>query len=285
MIEDNQKYNRISKHQVETIKQKLSEREKSVLLSILRCHFLTTAQIKRLHYKDSVSDTAAMRAANRGAIKLRDLGLIVSLNRRIGGVRAGSGSFVWSITTAGLKVLSKINRSLNVSNRKRIYEPTSNFLTHALAVSEVYLQLTEVARREAIALSDTTFEPDCWRAYSSRSGVATFIKPDLYAVISAEEYEDYYFFEIDNGTESPSRIVKKCMQYIDYYNSGTQQKKTHVFPYVVWIVPDEKRKKSLSEHIRQNISRIEIFLIITIDQLKNLIINGAGSLGTVIQGD
>lgn len=274
MKESKQKYNRISKHQIESIEIQLSERDKAVLLSVFTCRYLTTGQIKRLHYKTSTSDLAAMRAANRGVLKLKDMGLIVSLKRRIGGVRAGSGSYVWSVTAAGLKVLNIIKSVEKAEARKRIFEPSPSFLEHTLAVAEAYIQLNEIARCEAVELVNAELEPKCWRQYTSRSGALAYLKPDLYAVIGNEDYEDHYFFEIDKGTEAPTRIIKKCMQYVGYYNFKKEKRKSEVFPYVVWIVPDVKRKDSLTDYISQSVSLKNIFVIITMDKLKDLVLEG-----------
>jgi len=274
MNEVQQKSKRISDKEIKRIREVLSDTEKEVLHSISECRYLTTKQIKRLYYIQSKSEPANMRRANRSMIKLWDYGLVRPLDRRIGGVRAGSGSYVWQITSAGIKVLLDNEDT----TRKRNREPTSAFLLHTLMVSEVYIGLIKLSRDSIVGIEDIQLEPQCWRTYTSASS-ENYLKPDLYAVITNGEYEDYYFFEIDNGTESPSRVIKKCQQYEKYYTSGYEQTKTHVFPYVIWIVPDQKRKVSLTAHIKEDINLSSIFVIITLEELSTLIISGADALG------
>jgi len=137
-----------------------------------------------------------------------------------------------------------VNLGSDSQPRKRNFEPSPHFVNHTLAVSELNVQLMGMA---GIAVVDVQFEPNCWRTYSGNT-----LKPDLYAVTSDGEYEDSWFFEIDLATEAPSRILSKCEQYQDYYRSGVEQSDYGVFPKVVWIIPDSKRRDSLQGHIRQS---------------------------------
>jgi hypothetical protein len=75
------------------------------------------------------------------------------------------------------------------------------------------------------------------------------LKPDLYAVALSDKYADHCFFEVDRSTEALSRVVDKCWRYVDYYRTGAEQRQNGVFPLVVWVVPDEKRKNTLEQYI------------------------------------
>ena len=83
-----------------------------------------------------------------------------------------------------------------------------------IAVSELSIQLGNI---KSIRVSGMKFEPVCWRNYQNKT-----LKPDLYAITSDGEYEDHWFFEFDLATEAPSRIVSKCEQYQEYYNTGAE---------------------------------------------------------------
>jgi hypothetical protein len=135
-------------------------------------------------------------------------------------------------------------------------------------------------QRENVDLLKAEVEPDCWRSYVGDSGAVVYLKPDLYIVTTADDYEDHWFFEIDLATESPSRIINKCQQYYRYYQSGTEQRNSGVFPLVVWIVLNTKRAESLRCHIADEFKerQTDIFMVITPDQLEKLINNG--SVGT-----
>ncbi|MHB1314112.1 MAG: replication-relaxation family protein [Christensenellales bacterium] len=267
---------RISSRQLETINRQLSERDKTILEAIRKFRYLTTVQIWQLYFNDSVGQIAAHRAANRALAKLSELGLITALQRRIGGVRAGSGSYVWCLGTAGIRLLNQDGASAGAQKRKRHFEPSLRFLEHTLAISETYVQLSLIKDKyKNVELHKVEVEPDCWKPYIGDSGTVIYLKPDLYIVTTVDDYEDHWFFEIDLATESPSRILVKCQQYYRYYQSDAEQRTNDVFPLVVWIASNEKRVRSLRDHIADEFKerQADIFLIITPDQLERLINN------------
>jgi len=261
-----------TKQRLEELTRSLSERDRHVLESLKKCRYLTTLQIAMLYCGQSVNRRSAVRAANRCLTKLKNAGLICALQRRIGGVRAGSGSYVWTLTSGGFRLLCLESGAKKL--RKQFREPSQHFLEHTLIISEAYLQLTQICAAHNMTLSRIQFEPDCWRQYSER-GKAVILKPDLYAVTRGGDYEDCWFLEIDRATETPERVVEKCERYIQYLRSGAEQKQTGIFPYVVWIVPDEKRKNSLTAHIAKTYAHGSIFLVILPDELETLIVGGA----------
>lgn len=270
------KNKRVSTQQLENISRQLSERDKVILNTIRKFRYLTTNQIWQLYFNDSTNQTAARRAANRTLAKLSELGLISALQRRIGGVRAGSGSYVWSLAIAGMRLLDLDDKS-KTSIRKRSFEPSPCFLEHTLAIAETYIQLELIKREHKnINIIKAEVEPNCWRSYLGESGVLTYLKPDLYIETSSGDFEDHWFFEIDLATEAPSRIMLKCRQYYRYYLNGAEQKTNGVFPLVVWIVPDKKRAESLQAHIAEEfkIKRADIFTVITPERLENLVCEG-----------
>ena len=258
--------------QLKKLNHRMFDRDRDILREILKCRYITTAQIRRLHFLDAATPSAGLRAASRALSKLKDYGLIEHLERRIGGVRAGSGSFVWCLQMAGLKILA-LNDNEEIPTRKRFFEPSPQFLTHTLAITETYIRLTEMSGTELI---NSEIEPDCWRNYPSIGGTALTLKPDLYAVTASGEYEDHWFFEIDLATESVPRVLKKCQQYLEYYHNGAEQRRTGIFPIVVWLVPDEKRKSALMYMLTDNFKNTPaIFRIITPDEFETLVRNGS----------
>jgi hypothetical protein len=127
-----------------------------------------------------------------------------------------------------------------------------------------------------MALANVMLEPECWRWYEGANGKKLVLKPDMFAAIQANGYEDCWFIEIDRATETPARVLEKCDRYIHYLRSGAEQKKTGVFPYVVWIVPSEKREASVRAHIAETFAKgPDIFITVTPDKLETLITSGA----------
>ena len=263
---------RITEKRAGEILRGLSERDKDILLSVRQCRYLTTKQIEQLHFTSAANLTAGLTAANRNLNKLKGLGLMGFLNRRIGGAGAGSGSRIWYVTDGGERLLR--TGSDRTRPRRRSFEPSTLFLEHTLAAAECYIQISRRCRGRGMKLVSIQMEPDCWRSYSHR-GILTTLRPDLFAVTNCGDYEDRWFIEIDLDTQAPVVLVEKCRRYHDYYRTGLEQKQHEVFPLVVWIVPDTARKESIITHIREAFKKQPgIFIVITPGELEPLIRQG-----------
>ncbi len=264
---------RVGKNQLEKYSEELTERDREILASLKKCKFLLTGQIQRLHIIDASTQKAARRAAARELRKLKDYGLVATLERRIGGSRAGSGSLIWHLTEAGERFLVMDNPEQYT--RRRYLEPSRMFLKHSLAISECYVQLVEICRRTpGLTLLTADWEPDCWRPYSHH-GNTVQLKPDLFFATKCGEYEDRWFVEIDLATESPTTILRKCERYHDYYKTNLEQRKHGVFPVTMWLVPDKARKEVLRTAISEAYKKsTKMFLVIMPDELEELIVRG-----------
>lgn len=273
---------RTGRREVEVIGKSLSDGDLAILGSVAKHRFLTTNQICRFHFTDKPTKTAALRSANRTLARLRELRLLVNLQRRIGGVRAGSGSFVWTLGITGARILNNGDADGSTSGRYREHEPTTTFLEHHLAVAEVHLVLQTIAAGQAIALSNLQLEPTCWRSYLGLGGEMRWLKPDLAATTTTDDFEDHWFFEIDRGTEPPSRVLRKCQQYRGYQATGIEQRRIGVFPAVVWIVPSSKRVQSLQIYLKEHeVMSDQLFSFITLDQLGDLVVSGPEGKGGI----
>lgn len=263
---------RISKKQLIGIDSRLGERDRGILTAVRTYRYLMTGQVGRLLFTDAANPTAGLRAASRNLKKLKGLGLVDHLSRRIGGVRAGSSSLVWHITHAGERLLGL--HSQRAYPVRRHFEPSAYFLAHTLAVAETAIRLTEVCRGHALEVATLQLEPECWRAYSD-IGVTASLKPDLYIMTVNDEYEDRYFIEVDLGTESPAKVIEKCQKYHAYYRSGLEQEESEMFPLTVWIVPSITRKEKLIRHMREAFDKqAKLFAVITGEELEHLILEG-----------
>ena len=271
-------HRRLSRQQLISLDARLSTRDKDILLAIQRHRYLLSGQVQRLLFTDAANASAALRAANRNLKKLDEFGLIHSLSRRIGGVRAGSSSLVWHTTHAGERLLRLHDHKAYPG--KRFFEPSPYYLAHTLAVAEVSIQLAELCRNGKTRLMALQPEPECWRAYSEH-GAQIALKPDLYAVTVSGEFEDRWFFEVDLDTESPAKVIEKCQRYHQYYRTGLEQKAAGVFPLTVWVVPDTGRRDRLTAAIRTAFDKQpRLFTVITKDELWALVCQG-GEGGTL----
>jgi hypothetical protein len=258
----------ITRKRLKQIAKTLDGRDREMLQSVYRFRCLTTGQLRRLHFRESATLTAATRATNRATARLRKLFLIDCMERRIGGVRAGSSSFVWGLTEAGFRLFETRRKPA----RKRFFEPSAKFTAHTVAVAEIYVRLTEMPDVEVEAVAA---EPECHRQYAGIGGAPVKLKPDLYAVTLWGEYEDHWFFELDLATEAVSRIIRKCKRYLEYYRNGGEQRANGVFPYVAYIVPNEKRKEAVVRRMREELVNTGIFLVVTPGELRALVLEDA----------
>jgi hypothetical protein len=278
---------RLSRKQLEQMADNLQPRQQAILQALQHARYMSSGQVAEFGFGDAASQSAAQRAANRTLNHLQDNGLVSSLGRRVGGVRAGSSGYVWNLTNAGFRLLNldpnldNPNQSQAKQPRKRSFEPSPRFLSHTLGVSELYIQLLGMG---GIELVEVQFEPQCWREFAGgysvggTGGTKQQLKPDLYAVTSDGDYEDSWFFELDLNTEAPSRIVSKCELYEAYYATNAEQRQSGVFPLVVWIVPDGKRRDTVKQHIAQasTLRHKELFVVVLPDELEALVRKGAG---------
>lgn len=269
---DIKKCQRVSKRQILELDNRLGERDLQILGAVQKYRYLMTGQVQRLLFTDAVNPSAGLRAASRSLKKLCGFGLVNSLSRRIGGVRAGSSSLIWHLTHAGERLLRL--HDAKAFPVRRHFEPSAYFLAHTLAVAEAAIRLTEICWKHEQKIASLQLEPECWRAYSS-AGVSCSLKPDLYAATVSREYEDRYFLEIDLNTESPAKVIEKCQKYHAYYRSGLEQEESEIFPLTIWIVPNAARKEKLISHLRSVFDKQpKLFAVITDDELEHLVLDG-----------
>lgn len=249
---------------------KLSDRDWQVLSTLRGFKYLTTRQIARQHFGLVGPEGVIPRNANHGLVRLRGLGLVVHLERRIGGARAGSGGYVWQITDLASRLLA-LHYGEQPGARVRIFEPGTSFLDHTLAIAEVVISLQEATKSKKVVLAKIQLEPDAWRSYLGSSGETKWLKPDVAAVTATSGFEDHWFIEVDRATEPPNRVVKKCLQYQEYQRTDEEQRRLGLFPGVVWVVPTPKRRDQLRERLASE-SAVDgrLFAVVTPDELATL---------------
>ena len=268
---------RLGRSQLIELIDRLSERDFEILLTLKKSKYLLTGQVQRLHIPVSATYATAMQNTVNNMRKLRKLGLVKTFDRRIGGVRAGSSSFVWCLTEAGQRLLD-LKECVEPTGRSHRYlEPSYAHMKHTLAIAECYVQLIEISRKHKdILLQTIDWEPDCWRPYQN-DGHAMQLKPDLAVVTRNAGYIDRWFIEIDMNTEAIPVIVEKCKRYHQYLNTGIEQRQHKgVFPIPVWIVVDDDRKQKIISAIKDNFKKTpHMFVVIKSEEFESLIRNGA----------
>lgn len=192
---------RITTAHLATLADQLSERDQAILADLERTRVLTGAQLQRLHF-GSISQASRARDRRRVLTRLTDLDLVSMLDRRIGGIRAGSTGHIYTLTPAGQRLLA-LRRGQQLPKRlRRARTPGAPFLTHALAISEIYVTLIEASRHHDFRVSTYDTEPACWHP----AGNGTHLHPDAYTVLQTSTHQDCWWLEIDQNTaESSSR--------------------------------------------------------------------------------
>lgn len=227
-----------------TVRRRLGERDLVILCTLARFRLITGRQLQRLHVTDKTPVTAARRT--RAVLRrLTELRVVVRLERRIGGVQAGSEGMVYGLSGLGCSVLALEGGT--GPRPKPVNSAKPAFQDHVLAVAELYVQLRERHLTNQAELIMFETEPACWRRHSGPGGQSMVLKPDAFIVLGVGEFEQSAFIELDCGTESLPTVQRKCLRYVDYWQSGQEERHEGVFPRVWWLVPDARRRDGIAD--------------------------------------
>lgn len=235
---------RIGRQDLQRLGSQLSERDWAIVRFLHQHRYATTSQLRRSFFREHASQSASTRACVRVLDRLLTQRILTRLERRIGGVRHGSASFVWCLDVIG----DRLTRAKG-NPRRRGYEPSFAFLAHTLAVTDIHVQLDEGAHAGAFRLTAVQVETEAWRPYVAPGGAQRILKPDLMVTVSSESYDDHWYLEIDLGTESLPVLLRKSTVYEDYRRTGRAQAEHGVFPRVLWVLPTSARVTRLQTAI------------------------------------
>ena len=266
----------MSRLDLATLTDQLIERDYELLENVEKYRLLTSKHLQRLHFNPAhPSQLAAARACHRTLVRLRELGVLKALQRRIGGARSGSAGFVWYLGPAGERLLRNLHPDAK-RGRRNYREPSRHFVDHTLAVAELAVQTIEVARSGVIEVLQIEAEPSSWQQSVSRFGTVQTLKPDLRLVTASGEYEHHWFIEVDMASEHLPVIVRQCIAYHAHRATGRYQAEHNLYPAVVWVVPAEHRRRQLQAGIAaEKQLDARLFTIVTPSQVTDLLRAGA----------
>ena len=228
---------RISSARLRLLADELPDRYTTPLLHLARVRLLTGAQLDRLLTTPELPSETVSRVRRRIMSRLHSAGLVAMLERRIGGVRAGSAGHVYTLTHAGHRLLALINGEPEPTRKQPSPLPGDLFLYHTLAVSGVYVDLSEHGRSVgAFDVHTFTTEPHCWHPI----GNGAYLRPDAYVILRTGAVGHCWWLEIDNGTENIPRLRAKIRAYRDFLTSGGVGP-DDVPPRVLFTAPDPHR--------------------------------------------
>ena len=259
----------------------LDERERTIIEIVARLRLVSHAQLAALAPRSpQASPASAARSVRRRLARLSELGVLARLERRVGGLRAGSAGFVYYLGPVGQRLMAYWAGRGFVRGRFRP-EPAGRYVRHRLAVSELYVQLRHAQAGGELELLAFEAEPDCWRRSMDGLGGAVMLKPDAYVRLGMGAYEDRCFIEVDLGSESRTVIAAKLRAYLDYFHSGAEQAASGVFPRVIWLSDTEVRRAALVEVAsRLPAEHWRLFAVSTLDQAVEVLTNQIDSVIT-----
>jgi Replication-relaxation len=227
----------VTAKQVERMVDAVNDRQRSILIDVHRLGVVTAGQLQRLFYAPT---EAGRRVARQELRALADWQALTRMKRPIGGIRAGSAGYAYGLGPAGQRLVNP-----GRPRYRQAWTPQPAYLRHAVAVSEVYVRLREAERRGLIELAAFDSEPVCWRPFTGPGGGRIILKPDAFTVIYLGDFEERYLIEVDCGTEPGPRISAKARTYIRYFQTGREQERTGIFPFVLWICTTADRAEFL----------------------------------------
>jgi len=261
---------------LDLLRDELSGRDHAIVRQVAELRLMSARQIEAIHFTlaDHASLTTAARSCRRVLERLVRDRLLIRLDRRVGGIRAGSASFIYTLGPVGQRLIQTIDGEHD-EPRRRFREPSSPYVAHTLAISQLVVDLTEENRDGQHELLGLQAEPTCWRVFMSGLAVQTIVKPDLFVALGVGEFEQRWFVEIDLGTEHLPTLLRKCQTYERYYRSGIEQDQHGVFPRVLWAMHDDVRAKRLRLAIEQSSSLTdELFEVTSIENAVEVMRGG-----------
>lgn len=263
----------------------LSPRDREILNLLQRIRFMRTDQICRLFFQEPEgTERAKLSRTTRCLHRLEKWGVIAHMPRKVRPNRGGTYGLVWYLTETGMRVLDLGKTS---KKRSRPYEPSMTFLEHTLTVAEIYTDTVTLTReKDGMRLLTAEIEGEAARTHVKPAtylsgSIYTKIWPDMFLCLegtyeNGNKYRDYWYIEVDLGTERSKAITEKCLRYIEYYRTGQAQAKYNLFPGVLFVVADKKRK----EFILSTISKLEnkglqkMFAVVTFEEYPEKLVQG-----------
>jgi hypothetical protein len=238
----------------------LSERDRAIVADVSQLKLLSARQIEVLHFdaEQHASALTAARTCRRVLNRLIRDRLLVRLQRRtVGGINAGSASFIYALGPVGHRL------DPDGGPRRRFREPTATFVAHTLAIADVVIGVRLAERAKLVDIIAIESEPACWRAIGSHSGQV--LRPDLCVRIGVGEYEHHAFVEVDLGTEGLPRLIAKCRTYAAYFDTGSEQVTHGIFPRIIWLLDDPRRAERLRAAIEKQRLPTGLFTVADLD--------------------
>lgn len=252
---------RVRPAHVEHVLERLTARDREILLTVEKLRLVTGSQLQRLHFSD-LHDRSASVVRWRVLKRLTDWRVLAPAERRIGGSLRGSGELAFALDSAGQRITQLLtNRSNDERRIRRPGVPSDQLLRRTLAVSELYVSLIEHTRSGGTVIQQFLAEPLAWLP----DGLGGWLKPDAYVVLATKDYEDTWAVEVDLSTESVPTLRRKLLAYLDFYQRG-QHAPNGVMPRVLVTVPTQQRQTAVRPMASQLPAPADKLFVISLDR-------------------
>ncbi len=237
---------RISSARLDLIASNLNQNDRAVLRFVARTRLCSGAQLERLFWHEGNPESRA-RQARRALGQLVAWRVLARLPRSVGGRRAGSRGFIYSVGPSGARLLAREN-GVRV---RRLSAPGDRYVAHTLAITELVVQLQEADRAGVLETIEIQTEPECWRGYLGPFARRRVLKPDLFVRVGVGALEDRWMIEVDLATEASGTLLAKTNRYVEHHRSGREQHEHGIYPRVLFAVPDAHREAQVDGVLQQ----------------------------------
>jgi hypothetical protein len=216
-----------------------------------RFRLMGAEQVREVLFSTQSSKTPLDRAL----LRLTTAGYLVRLGRMVGGFGGGSGQYVYQLGRAGWRLLGKGGG----------YRPLRVIDHHTLTIAECFVMLKRLEHGGELTVIRYDADP------ASRQNVGDILlTPDAYVElgVSATRQKFHFWLEIDRDTENAETIRGKCVRYWRAFQAWDGE----VFPYIVFVVPDDRRQRELERTIAGGPDEAqELFQIYQLENFAELI--------------
>lgn len=231
---------RVRTRHVAWVAQRLSERDQNILGAVNHLHLITGLQFERLFFAD-LTTRSRIVTRSRCLSRLVSWRILTRLPRRVGGAQRGSSVAAYALGPTGQRLLAmRANNDGKPPIIRKVGVPSDRFVAHILAVTELYVCLTEANQSNSLVLRQFITEPAAWWP----NGQGKWLKPDAFFVVSNSRVDHLWWAEIDRATESLATIERKLRSYLDFVNRGGLGPRDAV-PRVLVTVPDDRRQEAI----------------------------------------
>ena len=211
----------------------MTNRDADIIKLISQFGMLTTGQIYEL-----IFETTTKKPLDRSMTRLISSKYLSVVGKHImNPTDAGSGQRVVQLGTNGW----------DFCKRRGKYAPYRAIKHHMLEVGSAYVEMKRLEKAGDIKLLTVFTEPDSHVVIA-----AAKLKPDLFVELEvvADSRSDSLWIELDRGTESISVIDDMLRRYSNAFARATTED-IETFPLVVFLVPDEQRKRAIESRVRR----------------------------------